>query len=1025
MRRILSTFLALLMLVSFFGVVASAKSSADILNEKAMLSGLEKNESSLVDYDTKLEFNELATYEEYLATNKDLPEVKDQEPIVIDAVDVASKNPNLQSGLKYPVTEGNPYNKVIYTSEQDDVTFKFNVKNAGLYNIILYYHTVQGKDISIVRELQINGETPFVNAAECTFTRTFKDKLTKKKDGTYGFKVDYLGNEIRPDQEETFEWKSQYVVDYLGYSQEPLKFAFKKGENTLSLNAVKEPIVIGKIEIVPIQKIGSYSSYIEQYSGAKKYSGEEIFMEGEMASEKTDKTLYPSVDVSTASTSASGRNTDAYIQSVNVIGGTNWQYVQQAVTWTVGDNVKPGLYALNFKYRQNVNDGMRSPRRLYINGEVPFTEAKALEFGYTTDWVNYSMKTKDGKDCLVYLEPGDKVTLEVTLSEMGKYLETANNVLTEINEIYRQIIKITGSAPDKYRDYQLDELIPEDLEKIKTCYKQLEGVVKGIEKYTGEKSSGLASINTLVRQMKEMYDDTDSIGKELAYFKTNVSSLGTWINSASYAPLEIDYISLSSPGAEVKEAEAGFFTGLMYDFNRFVSSFVVDYNAIGNDQAIDEGDKNTITVWMATGRDQFQILRQLINNTYTAQTGYQVNLELVNAGALLSAVVAGIGPDVVLDQVSTEPVNFALRNAIYDLKNFSDDKGTPGSEWDLSYADTLGQFYGESLTPYYFDRKGNAVMNTDRYDTEFRNSSDVGLYALPEKQDFQVMFYRTDVLAAEGIEIPETWGELVSTITSLNKKNLEFGMPNATVSILYAMLRQRGGDWYTYDSKQTALKTAEATKAFKQWTNFYVNYDLDVSYDFKTRFRTGEMPLGIDSFTMYNTLAVSAPEINGRWAYTLIPGTEATDDQGNVYIDHTVHVTTNCSFILQDNINYDLSWKFLKWWISTPTQASFGNQIECVLGQSARYNTANLAAFEQIPWSKSDKDMLNEQLSWAQSFPQIAGSYFLARHINNAFRKVIYQEKDAKETLYDYANVIDTEINKKRSEFGLPLAETK
>ena len=1023
MRRILSTLLALLMLVSCFGVVASAKTSADILNEKAMLSGPEKNANSLVNYDTKLEFNEIATYEEYLATNKNLPDGTDK--IVVDVANLATANATVQNGSKYPVTEGAPYNKVVYTSEADDVTFKFDVKKAGMYNIILYYHTVKGKDINIVREIQINGKTPFVNAAECTFTRSFADQLVEREDGTKGFKVDYLGNEIRPDQVETYQWKSQYVVDYLGYTQDPLKFAFKKGENTISLNAVKEPVVIGKIEIVPIKKTNDYATYIKQYSGAKKYSGEEIFMEGESASEKSDKTLYPSVDVSTASTSANGKTTDAYVQSVNVIGGTNWQYVQQAVTWTVGDNVKPGLYALNFKYRQNVNDGMRSPRKLYINGEVPFSEAKALEFGYTTEWVNFSMKTKDGEDCLVYLEPGDKITLEVTLSEMGKYLETANNVLTQINEIYRQIIKITGSAPDKYRDYQLDELIPEDLEGIKTCYEKLEGIIEGIEKYTGEKSSGLASINTLVRQMKEMYEDTDSIGKELAYFKTNVSSLGTWINSASYAPLEIDYVSLSEPGAELKEAEAGFFTGLWYDFNRFVSSFVVDYNAIGNDTEIDENDENTVTVWMATGRDQFQILRQLINNTYTAETGYQVNLELVNTGAVLSAVVAGIGPDVVLDQPSTEPINFALRNAIYDLKNFSDDKGAAGSKWDLSYTDTLGQFYGESLTPYYFDRKGDAVWNTDKYDTEFRNSPDVGLYALPEKQDFQVMFYRTDVLAAEGIEIPETWGELVSTITSLNKKNLEFGMPNATVSILYAMLRQRGGDWYTYDSRQTALKTEVATKAFKQWTNFYVNYDLDVSYDFKTRFRTGEMPLAIDSFVAYNTLAVSAPEINGRWGYTLIPGTEATDDKGNVYIDHTVHVTTNCSFILKDNINYDLSWKFLKWWISTPTQASFGNQIECILGQSARYNTANLAAFEQLPWSKDDKDMLNEQLAWAQSYPQIAGSYFLQRHINNAFRKVIYQDKDAKDTLYDYANVIDAEINKKRAEFGLPLAETK
>ena len=67
--------------------------------------------------------------------------------------------------------------------------------------------------------------------------------------------------------------------------------------------------------------------------------------------------------------------------------------------------------------------------------------------------------------------------------------------------------------------------------------------------------------------------------------------------------------------------------------------------------------------------------------------------------------------------------------------------------------------------------------------------------------------------------------------------------------------------------------------------------------------------------------------------------------------------------------------------------------------------------------------MLNEQLSWGNAIPQIAGSYFIDRHINNAFRKVKYQEKDAKDTLYDYVNVINSEISKKREEFGLPLLE--
>ena len=1007
MTRVFSIVLAALIAFSALSIGAAAETSPVIA--MAEQSGYEKNQNS-VAVSGKVTYNELATYNEYLSANADVQNGK--EHIIIGASNLVKKTSgvSIENGSSYPVENGKNYKEVVNTGEDDDVTFKFNLKEAGKYNIILNYHTVSSKDINIVRELMINGVTPFSNAAECNFVRNFVDSLVKNEDGTEGFKTDYFGNQLRPEQKEILSWKSSYVVDYLGYNDGPLNFFFKKGANTISLNGVKEPMIIGSIEIVPLEETVDYDTYIKQYQNAKKYDGEECFIEGENALVKSDKTLYPSVDVSTASTSSGDREVSAYKQSVNMLGGTNWEYVQQSVTWSVGDNIKEGLYSLNFKYRQNVNDGMRSPRKLYINGKIPFVEANALEFGYTRDWMIYTPQKEDGSTCLVYLKPGDTITLECTLSQMGKYLNMTNDTLTEINEIYRKIIKITGTDPDTNRDYQLDELIPEDIEKIGKCAETLQSIVDGITEYTGESSSGLSALNTLIRQMTKMYEDCDTIGKELSYFKSNVGSLGTWLNTASYVPLEIDYISLSAPGAEIKDTEAGFFTNMLYGINRFISSFVVDYNAIGNDSEIDAKDENTITVWMAGGRDQFQVLRQLINSSYTAQTGHKVNLELVNMGALLSAVVAGIGPDVAIDQVATEPVNYALRNAVYDLKNFKDDKGTEGSKWDLSYDEVLNQFLPEAMTPFCFDRKGNG------------KEEDTGLYALPERQTYEVMFYRTDVLAAEGIAIPKTWDELISTITALNKKNLEFGMPVST-GVFYAMLVQKGGDLYSEDNKSTALQTDTAIKAFKQWTNFYVNYDLPLTYDFKNRFRTGEMPLGIDAYTMYNTLAVSAPEINGRWGYTLIPGTKSTDENGKEYIDHSMSLAVNCALILKDCINYDLSWKFLKWWVSVDTQASFGNQIESILGPSSRYNTANLKAFEQLPWTADERRMLNEQLSWSNAIPQIAGSYFIDRHINNAFRKVKYKEKDAKDTLYDYANIIDAEITKKRSEFGLPIIE--
>ena len=354
---------------------------------------------------------------------------------------------------------------------------------------------------------------------------------------------------------------------------------------------------------------------------------------------------------------------------------------------------------------------------------------------------------------------------------------------------------------------------------------------------------------------------------------------------------------------------------------------------------------------------------------------------------MLSAVVAGIGPDVILDQPKAEPVNYALRNAIQSLSVFDD------------IDEVTARFSKEAIVPF-----------------TFYNGKTTDVYALPEQQSFNMLFYRKDVLAELGLGVPNTWDQLIQCITVLNKNNMEFGMPQS-LNIYYTMLLQYGGTMFTSDNKATNLKTTEATKAFKLWTNFFVNYDCPKSYDFKNRFRTGEMPLGIDAFTLYNTLEVSAPEIRGLWGFTSVPGVIGEDGK----INRSNDLTTSCSFILKDNINLELSWEFLKWWTSAETQSAFGNRIESALGTSARYNSANIEAFQKLPWTAEQLNNLNTQLETSISLPEIAGSYFLNRHILNAFRKVVYKSKDARDTLYDYSNVIDSEITRKRQEFGLPV----
>jgi len=97
--------------------------------------------------------------------------------------------------------------------------------------------------------------------------------------------------------------------------------------------------------------------------------------------------------------------------------------------------------------------------------------------------------------------------------------------------------------------------------------------------------------------------------------------------------------------------------------------------------------------------------------------------------------------------------------------------------------------------------------------------------------------------------------------------------------------------------------------------------------------------------------------------------------------------------------------------------------MESLMGASARHPTANIVAAEQLPWPTKDYKALNTQRQWVIGNPEVPGGYFTPRHLNNAFRKVINEGADPRETLLDYVRIINDEIDNKRKEFGLELRD--
>ncbi len=317
------------------------------------------------------------------------------------------------------------------------------------------------------------------------------------------------------------------------------------------------------------------------------------------------------------------------------------------------------------------------------------------------------------------------------------------------------------------------------------------------------------------------------------------------------------------------------------------------------------------------------------------------------------------------------------------------------------------------------------------------------IYAIPETQTFNVMFYRKDVLEELGLETPDTWQEMIEMLPTIQGNNLSIGIPTAAgssttttattavasnapdLSLYFTLLFQYGGDMYNQEGTKTEVDDEPGVKAFKDYIRYFNDYGLPTIYDFVSRFRSGEMPIGISPYSTYNTLMVSAPEIRGLWDFTLIPGTEYTAEDGTTYIDRSDYITGNATMMVatEDESLRQKSWEFMKWWANADTQVRFGREIEALLGSSARYATANKDAFVQLSWSNDDIEILSAQWEQTVGIREVPGGYFTGRHITNAIRKVINEKIDSRETIIDYAVTINDELKKKRVEFGLPIDE--
>ncbi|KAB8131064.1 extracellular solute-binding protein [Gracilibacillus oryzae] len=867
----------------------------------------------------------------------------------------------------------------VVTPEEGSIKWNVRIDKPGMYNIRIHYYPMEGKSSAIEREFAINDQIPFNGAGLLLFDRIWDNSYEE-------IQMDDRGNELRPRQIERPEWILKPLMDSEGYYEEPYSFYFASGVQQISLSSLREPMAIDYIELYQEALPLPYEEVKEEYNakGIEKTKDQYIIIQAEEATSKSSPTLYPLSDRSSPTVMP-------YHVSklrMNTIGGLNWKLPGQWIEWEF-EVERDGLYQIALKRKQDQLQGVYATRSITIDGKSPFEEMKRIRFNHNMNW---EMDVLGEEEPFLYhlTEGTHRIRMMVSLGDMAPLLQTIESSVLELNEMYRKILMITSNTPDPFRDYQLDKRIPDMLDVFTEQAETIQSVAEHLEKSTGERSDKVAVLHSLVRQLNDMVENPDTIARRLDNFKVNVGGLGTWMLTVREQPLTLDYLVVSSPDQELPDAHATILETAAHETGGLLASYTEDYDSIGN---ISEKERS-ITVWITTGRDQAQVLKSLIDDTFTPETNISVNLRLVPPNILLPATLADEGPDVALQIGEDIPVNYAMRNAAADLTEFDD------------YEEISSRFRDSAIVPYEFDG---------------------GVYALPEQQIFPMLFYRKDILNELGLTPPETWEDVYNMISVLQKHNLEFFLPiddpqaqeqtnmvpNATFSML---LYQNEGKFYEDDQKSSALDSEISMEQFKTWTQFYTNYKFPLMADFPNRFRVGEMPIGIADYTTYNMLTVLAPEIKGLWDFTMVPGTVTEDSS----INHEVASHTTAVMMLENAIDKNSSWEFMKWWTEKETQISFGREMEGLMGEAARYPTANIEALKELPWPVEDYNNLESQWQWVRGIPQVPGGYFTGRHLDNAFRKVVNANENPREALSDYILYINDEIEVKRDEFNLP-----
>ncbi|HLT00458.1 MAG TPA: extracellular solute-binding protein [Acholeplasma sp.] len=853
-------------------------------------------------------------------------------------------------------------------SANEKVTFNVTVNQTGLYKIGLDYYSETTSIHEIELALKVNGSYPFYEASQLTLKTFFET--------TNEFNQDRYGNDIMPNATQKRMWYHDDFKDASRLYPEGLLFKLDEGVNQIEIETVNGYFLIGQIYVENQKELISYDTYIGNMVDLKHDHYIEI--EAENVSLKNNVSIRYGTDRNPTNTPF------GLIEArLNVLDGATFDNSGLTVYYDI-EVPQTGLYYITFKAVQN-KQNTRVFRTLTIDGKIPFEEAKTISFD-SGSWQNYTVGDHE-RNYGFLLEAGThRIGLTVNSAPYRKIYQDITKVMRGVNDLALDIKKLTGNQIDENRDWEITDYLP----NLATDLNQFAEIIESdynlyVEITENAKDSDIsAGLKMAYGWLYELAAAPNSVPKNINRLIGTTASvmqrLGIILPLVIDSPLTIDKFYVHGSEAWIKPANPGFFEGIWYEIQRFFASFFSDQFGIIK-------EPNELNIWVNRSRQYVNLMQQMADNGFTQDTGIKVNISLMpNEDKLILATASGTQPDLAMGVAGWRPYDFAIRNSLVDLS-------------------TLDGF--DELTTHMMPGAFMQLIYQD------------GVYGIPETQNFNVLFYRRDILNNLNLDVPDTWDDVLDMLPELQRYGMNFYSMLSSTSAFKSFgatmpfIMQHGGKIYTQDALRATLDSEEVISAMTLMSDLFTVYALPLEVgSFYNQFRYGNIPVGIGDFGMYIQLLFAAPEIAGLWDIAPLPGIEL-----NGVVNRSYDGASTSSMIFKNSSKQLEAWEFLKWWMSTETQTLYAENLMTAFGAEYMWNTANVDAFMQMSINASHKSVFLEQWQWVLDTAKTPASYMLEREISNAWNRIVYDGVNVRVAMEDAQVVVNKEIFRKMVEF--------